>query len=156
MLRELKTAHAGQMYFCWLCPPQERAVIQEYEMWSVSPAGAGLQGGTTALLQTNRLPADILPHPLTTASLTRPGRTILLSWRAVKSTGTKQKAHLHFGWTCLSRAAAVCTGTDAAESSPPFPLLVSQAPGHEEKQVLIFTGTWTKGPEKGWYTKGCQ
>lgn len=64
--------------------------------------------------------------------------TVLLSWSAVKTKATKQKADLHFGWTCLSHDAAVCTGKDAAESSPPFQLLVSQAPGHEGKESPYF------------------
>lgn len=74
--------------------------------------------------------------------------TILFSWSAVETKGTKQKADLRFGWTCLSHAAAVYTGKDAAESSPPFQLLVFQAPGHEEKQVHIFLGSWPWRPRE--------
>jgi len=63
--------------------------------------------------------------------------TIQLSWSAAE-TKDIQRADLHFGWTCLSHAAAVYTGRDAAESSLPFQLPVSQAPKEEEIKYTFF------------------
>lgn len=63
MLGELIMAHTGQMGCSWLYLPQQRAVIQQQEMQPgpESPGGAGLQGGSTALLQTSKLPAGTSP-----------------------------------------------------------------------------------------------
>lgn len=46
MLGELIMAHAGQMYFSWLCHPQERAVIQQCEIRALEEQHCR-GGGTT-------------------------------------------------------------------------------------------------------------
>lgn len=87
-----------------------------------------------------RLKANSWQHAVFTSPFDR--KLVRPQWgpfnSAAAKTEDKQGADLHFGWTCLSHAAAVYTGRDVAESSPPFQLLVSQAPKEEEIKYTCF------------------
>lgn len=97
MLGELIMAHTGQMGCSWLYLPQQRAVIQQQEMQPgpESPGGAGLQGGSTALLQTNKLPAGTSPM---SSDRSQPGQVRREHPAQLKSSedhGDQTKKHTH-------------------------------------------------------------